>query len=185
MIGDSDLPTDYDSAANDAATRNTSLSGYNCVFADLDVVGDLNEIINLDAVGDARGVERSPVHGGVGANFDVITNFYMSDLRELPMAPFPEDVTEAVRADNRSGMNDNAATEADALIQCYACLLYTSEIVVAIECAPAAVAILHAQHPSEAAAEGALHARLVGISDASESHQNECSVCLLYTSRCV
>ena len=86
----------------------------------MDVVGDLNEVINLDAVGDARGVECSPVHGGVGADLDVIADFDPTDLRELPMAAFPEDVTEAVRADNGSRMNDDAATEADALIERYA-----------------------------------------------------------------
>jgi hypothetical protein len=36
------------------------------------------------------------------------------------MAAFPKDVTEAVRADNRSGMNNDAATEADARIEGYA-----------------------------------------------------------------
>jgi len=46
-------------------------------------------------------------------------------------------------------------------------------VIVAIERAPAAIAILHAQKPLDAAANGAFHAGRIGIFYALEGHQDE------------
>src|SRR5450432_1188988 len=51
-----------------------------------------------------------------------------------------------------------------------------SAVVVAVESAPAAVAILHAEEPLKAAANGGFHARGVGKFHTLEGHEDERSV---------
>ena len=113
MVRDPHLPADYDTASNHSAAGNARLRGNDGIFADLDVVGNLNEIINLGAVGDAGSVQSAAIHCRIGANLDVIAYFDSSNLREFPIAAFSEDVAEAIRADNCSRVNDDAAAELD------------------------------------------------------------------------
>ena len=93
------------------------LRGDHGVRADLAVVADVHEIIELDAFGDARVVERTAVDGGVRADFHIVGDFDNSCLRKFPILPFSLRVTETVCADDCSGMNLHAMADAHAGVE--------------------------------------------------------------------
>src|SRR5262249_16773867 len=100
MIGDSDLPTDDNSAPDNAGTRNPGLCSDHGVRANLHVVSDMDQVIQFYAFGDACVFERTAINCRVCANLDVVANLHDSSLRKLPILPFPEGVSEAVRANH-------------------------------------------------------------------------------------
>jgi hypothetical protein len=58
--------------SDDGAPGDPGLRRDHHVPPDLDVVRDLDQVVDLRSGADARRPERSPVDGGVGADFDVI-----------------------------------------------------------------------------------------------------------------
>lgn len=75
-------------------------------FADPDIVGDVDHIIDLGAFADPRFTERTPVDATVSTDLDVILDSDGADLRKLQMlAILSPNVTKSVRTDHRPGMN--------------------------------------------------------------------------------
>src|SRR5271156_5762484 len=75
------------------------------MFANGDVVSYLHKVINFDFRRDTGNAQRSPIDGGVGADFDVITNFDGADLRKFPMPAVTENVAESVTSNHSAGMH--------------------------------------------------------------------------------
>src|SRR5262249_33063723 len=117
MIGDSDLPTNDDATANRAGAGNSRLRGNHNLCANLHIVSDMDQVIQFYAFGDARVVERAAIDRGVCANLDVVADFHNSSLRKLPILPFSESVSKAVRADHRSRMNFDPMSDSNVVIQ--------------------------------------------------------------------
>src|SRR5881397_2379641 len=63
------------------------------------------EVVDLRAAADDRRTERAAVDARVGADFNVVLQNDVADLRDLEVLALVEDVSEAVRADDRTGMN--------------------------------------------------------------------------------
>lgn len=70
-----------------------------------DVVGDLNEVIDLAASSDNGRAKRAAVDRHVGSNFHVIVHDHLPDLRDFEMGASIENVTETVGTNHRAGMN--------------------------------------------------------------------------------
>ncbi len=87
-------------------------AGQCAVSADLHVVGHLNLVIQLDSVLDDRIFQRTPIDGGVGADFDIIANPHPAELRHFqPAAIAIQRQSKAIAADHRAGMHQNATTQ--------------------------------------------------------------------------
>src|SRR5208282_1523993 len=72
VIADADLSAhDYVVFDGDAA-REAGLRGDNDVLADLAVVADMHEVIDLCAAADASFVERAAINGGVRSDLHVV-----------------------------------------------------------------------------------------------------------------
>src|SRR6185369_8210729 len=89
------------------------------MFADGDVMSDVDEVIDFGARPDGRGPKRAPIDGRVGPNFDVIMNDNLAELKNLAMTSFIENVTGAIRAKDRSCVNSDTVTDAGFLIENY------------------------------------------------------------------
>ena len=62
------------------------MRGYNYVLADLDVVADVHQVVDLCAAADSGFVERAAVDGGVGSDLYIVFDYQPSDLWELLVA---------------------------------------------------------------------------------------------------
>ncbi len=84
------------------------------MFADDDVVADLDEIIDLRAGAYAGATEAGSVERGVGADLDVVAEDHDADLRDFLVATVDEFVAEAIGADDRARLEADTLAE-DAL----------------------------------------------------------------------
>src|SRR5262249_1565365 len=76
------------------------------------VVADLHEVVDLGPAADDGLAEGGPVDRGVGADLDVVLDADDPDLRDLAVAAAVPDVPEAVRTDDRAGVEDAAVPDA-------------------------------------------------------------------------
>src|SRR5215467_6652197 len=87
------------------------------MLADLDVVADLHQVVDLRASADDGSAQHRAVDRGVGADVHVVLDHDDADLRDLAMPGAIEDVAESVATDDGAGLNVHAAAEPDALAQ--------------------------------------------------------------------
>ena len=87
------MPDHADTASNHAVATDSGAAGdtdagRHCrVITDLHVMCDLNLIIELDPVADQGIGQGAAVDGGIGADFDIITNTHSANLGNfLPVA---------------------------------------------------------------------------------------------------
>src|SRR5215207_3706991 len=80
-------------------------------------MGDLHEIVELDAFLDDGVVDGAPVDRRVGANLDVVTDYDAADLRNLLPGATIRRKTEAVGADHGTRMQDATRTDSHAIEQ--------------------------------------------------------------------
>ena len=84
---------------------------------DGDVVSDLDEIIDLRAHSDMSPAETASINGGIGANFGVVINLDVAGMGDFNMTSGfgIEVVSEAVRADDSSAVNDDSCANDSSL----------------------------------------------------------------------
>src|SRR4030095_513326 len=73
--------------------------------------------IDLRSSANAGGTERAPIDGHVRANFDVIVDDDIAYLRHLAVHTLVEDITEAVRANDRARVDADTFANLRARIQ--------------------------------------------------------------------
>jgi hypothetical protein len=111
MVGKTSLPTDHDMMANRGATGDANLGDHDRVFSDRDIVGDLDQVIDLGAPLDDGAAERGSVDSYVGAQFNVVFDDHTAELRNLVMAALMLYVTKTVGSDHGSAMHDHTCAE--------------------------------------------------------------------------
>ncbi|GAM26816.1 hypothetical protein SAMD00019534_099910 [Acytostelium subglobosum LB1] len=90
--------------AGDAGLRDNQI-----VFSKDNVVGNLNEIIDLCPSTDEGLLKAGSVNGGIGSNFDVVFENDNSELFLFLVSPIPIScIAVATRADDCTGLNDHA-----------------------------------------------------------------------------
>ena len=80
-------------------------------FADFDVVRDLHEVVDLGAFANDRWAQRTAVNRHVRADFHVVADDDVADLRHLAVNAAVLHITETVRANHRAGMNAHAPAD--------------------------------------------------------------------------
>ena len=116
MISHADASTHRDMRANLAASGDSGLRRDDRMGADHDIVGDLNEIIDLTAFGDARGTNGRAIDRSASADLHVILDHHIADLGELFVCPGGRDVTKTVRADHGAGVDHHVFAQIAILI---------------------------------------------------------------------
>ena len=73
-------------------------------------------VIGVFATSDPRIAEQRAIDGAVGPNFDVVLEHHAANVRDvLPAALLVERIAEAVRAEDDSGLEDDAIADPDPL----------------------------------------------------------------------
>src|SRR5262245_11556733 len=111
MIAHANLAPDDALVFNSSAARDTGLGSDDDTFADLHVMSDLNESVDLCAFADAGRAESSSVDTSIGADLNIVLNHDRSDLREYYVRIFAADITKSVSPDNNSCMKDHVISE--------------------------------------------------------------------------
>src|SRR5579864_2210864 len=83
VVRDSDLAADDDIILYHCAAGETCLRRDHNVFANIDVVSHMYQVIDFCAAANAGDIERAAIDGRIGANLHVIFNDKPSDLRKL------------------------------------------------------------------------------------------------------
>ena len=83
---DAGLRRDDDAAAEFGASRDPALTDQYRGFADNDIVGNMNQIVDLDPFLDPGPAESGAVNGAVGADFDIVVDLHDAVLPK-PSAP--------------------------------------------------------------------------------------------------
>ncbi len=112
VIAYSDLSADHAIVFDNCASRNSCLCGDNDSFADLDVVRDLHEIVNLCSFADSSFAECAAVNTGICADLDIIFDDNRADLREFHITVRTvADIAETVRTDDNAGMQNHIISD--------------------------------------------------------------------------
>lgn len=114
IISDGKMSSDTHAAAYGAiaayhcASRYSNAAGYGCVFPYMNIVGNLNLIIQLDAIFYPGILDSSPVDSGIGANFDIVSHYNAPDLRHFYPFAILFGQPKAIRPDNSARLNNAA-----------------------------------------------------------------------------
>jgi len=111
VAGDARRPADPAISTYCCAARDAGAGGNRRMGADTHVVGHLDLVVELHPVLDHGIVERTTIHGGIGADLHVVADHHAPDLRHLDPASFVHRNPEAVGADDYAGMEDNAVAD--------------------------------------------------------------------------
>mmetsp|Transcript_13957 Transcript_13957/g.38065 ORF Transcript_13957/g.38065 Transcript_13957/m.38065 type:complete len:520 (-) Transcript_13957:4331-5890(-) len=87
------------------------------IAADVHVMGNLDEVVELDAVLDDGVAQRPTVDAGVGTNLDIVADADRAELLDLDVAVLAGREAEAVRADDHAAVHDAAHADAAALAE--------------------------------------------------------------------
>jgi hypothetical protein len=111
MIGDSDLAGKHDVVLHGTAAGDAGLCHHDAVAADLHVVRDLHEVVDLRPLADDGVARRAAVHRGVGADLDVVSDAAPAEVgHPLETASLPDE-SEPGAAHARAAADDDPLTE--------------------------------------------------------------------------
>ena len=111
MSGNTGLSGKHDVFAELATAGNAHLRDEQAAFANFDVVRDLDEVINFRAFADDRRAERAAINRHARADFHVVADEHISNLRHFAMNAAVLHVTETIRTNHRVGMNADALAD--------------------------------------------------------------------------
>src|SRR5215469_2346676 len=116
MFAHAHLPADDHIVFNCNAAGKSRLGSNDDIVTDLAVVPDVHQVIDLRAGPDTRSLKCSAVDRTVGANFNLIFNVKLSDLREFFMCAGSRvaNVPKAIASENCAGVNDHAIAKSRA-----------------------------------------------------------------------
>lgn len=81
------------------------------MFADVYVVSNLDQIVDLRAPFDNSGVDCSTVYRCIGTDLDIIMNDNIAGMRNFYMLLTIPLIAESIRANNGTGMNNDVAPD--------------------------------------------------------------------------
>src|SRR5205807_5543977 len=116
MAGEAALAGDGDVIAKLGRASDANLGDEQAMFADLHVVPDLDQIIDLGPLTNHSFAERGAVDCGASADLDVIFDSDNADLRDLVMLAAVRGKTIAIGPDHDTAMDNAAVADAGAVI---------------------------------------------------------------------
>src|SRR4029077_15945665 len=86
------------------------------MYANLHVVPDVDEVVELDALGDTRVVQRAAIDGGVCADLYVVADLHDAHLRKFPVSAIAVNVAESIRPNPCARMKLDAVADSGASV---------------------------------------------------------------------
>src|SRR3990170_2794577 len=115
VVNDADLSRQHGAAPDAARPRDPYLGHEDHVLAQLTVVPDLHQIVDLAPPADHRVAQGPAIDGRVGPDFHVIADAQPAHLGDLAVDRAVERVAEAVSPEHRPGMDDYPVADPDAV----------------------------------------------------------------------
>ena len=81
------------------------------MFADDDIVSDLNEVVDFGAFADDGFTEAGAVEGSVGTDLNVVVDDNAADLGDFFVTSLHKLVAETIGADDSASMQEHAVTQ--------------------------------------------------------------------------
>ena len=85
--------------------------------ADLAVVADLHQVVDLGARADARRLEGAAINRRAGADLDVVADLDAAQLRHLDVLAVLKTIAETIGAEHGVGVDDDAVAEDRAVVE--------------------------------------------------------------------
>ena len=117
MIPDTDLACHDDAVPCGRATSDAHLGANQIVSTNLAVVRNLNEVVDFRSLANDGCPIGTPIDGDVRADFHIILNDDVSQLRCRNVPSIFETVTKSVSADDRAGVNRDTLANHDIFVQ--------------------------------------------------------------------
>ena len=111
MSADSGLGGNGDVILDATTACQSTLGNDEAMFANNDVVSDLDEVVDFCSFADDGLSEARTINGGVGADLHVVADFDDADLVDFDVAAVGELVAVTIGTDDGSGVNDHIVTE--------------------------------------------------------------------------
>src|SRR5947209_12369023 len=111
MTGDPNLPCQNNVIAQLRTAGDPGLGDYQAMFTNRNVMGNLNQVINLGAAPDNGGPQGPAIDRHVGANFHIVTHNHTADLRHLAMNSPVLHVPKSVRTHNCARMDPDPVAQ--------------------------------------------------------------------------
>src|SRR5476651_1292799 len=97
MIGQTGLTGNHDEVPRLTRTGNANLADHQIVTANLAVVANLHQIVDLGSFTHSRGVERASVNGRSGPDFYIIADFHIPQLGHFGLPAVLMTIAESIR----------------------------------------------------------------------------------------
>ncbi len=111
VIGHAGLAAERDSVAHRRAAGNAREGGGDAVATEPDVVGDMDEIVDLGVLADRRIAKSAPIHAAVGADRHPVLQDHPPQLRQVDDALGSAGRAESRLADHRAGVDRHPITD--------------------------------------------------------------------------
>ena len=118
MAAEADLASEGDIVADAGAAGDADLGAEDAVLANGHIVADLDEVVDFGAALNPSAAETGAVHSGVGADLDIIIDLHSAGLRDFLLFSVAELVSESIRPDHDSAVEDDAVADTAALADC-------------------------------------------------------------------
>ncbi len=110
------LSAQHDVMAQRRAARDAALRDQNAVRPDPNVVGEHHQIVDLRALADDGVAQRGAIDRAVGADFDIVFDDDIADLRDFVMHAVAGGVAESIAADDDAGVQNHPLAQDAALV---------------------------------------------------------------------
>src|SRR5579871_120489 len=117
VIHNSCLTGNHDVIAGAAGAGNAHLADKQVVPADLAIVGNHHQVIDLGAVSDTRGLEGSTVDRCAGPNLNICADFDVPQLRHFHVLPILEAVPKPIGTEHSVGVDNGSIRKDGPIIQ--------------------------------------------------------------------
>ena len=109
------LPAHHDMMARFGRAGDAGLRSDQIVGADFDIVGNLDEVVDLRSLANDRRIETGTIDGCIGANLDIVFDNDNADLLEFMMASICIGrIAKSARTDDRAALNNHAIAQSAA-----------------------------------------------------------------------
>ena len=117
MVDHANLTRQRHMRAQAAATRDANLCQEQVILTDLDVMGDVDQVIDLRTAADQRLPQGGAVETDIGADFHVIFNAHPTDLRDFQMvAIWTRHIAIPIGANHRTRVDDHSLANRHAIV---------------------------------------------------------------------
>src|SRR5438309_1658273 len=116
MSADARLSGKHNVIAQPGTSRDTRLPDDQTMLADLHVVRDLDEVVDLCSFADDRRPQCAPIDGHTRADLHVIADDDIADLWHFAMDAVVQHVAVTVRTDDGTGVDTDAVADLSARI---------------------------------------------------------------------